>query len=162
MQGGESLYYGTRPSPAPFNIVTKGFSDKPEGQFTVAADTLNGRHLDGFVSDSIGRNHFVIYGSEDPVFGLSGLPHPGLSAERHRSGPRLRCHHPGRQVRLRFQRQRPLEYFVPAHRRRSGYAYPFGVSLDVNSRKEDLATTKLDVDFTDKISLYVKAYYHLW
>src|SRR6185437_3727968 len=47
------------------NIITKDFSDRPDGAMTVGIDSNDTRHLDGFFRDTLGGNHFVVYGSAD-------------------------------------------------------------------------------------------------
>jgi vitamin B12 transporter len=162
MEGGEALFYGTQAVAGAVNIVTKSFSAKPEGQFTVGADTLNGRHIDGFVSDSIGAHHFVIYGSSDRSSGYQAFrtqDYQPSATDRDR----------GYDVttlggKYAFDFNNNIRWNV-SYQHTDGeldFAYPYRVARNVNSRREDLATTKLDVDFSDSVSLYTKAYYHLW
>ncbi len=96
------------------------------------------------------------------ILGLSSLPFPGLSAERHGSRPGVRRYDSGRQYAYDFNDNIRWDVSYLHTDADLDFAYPYRVARDVNSRKEDLATTKLDYDVTDKVSLYVKAYYHLW
>ena len=70
IEGGQALFYGTQAVAGAVNIVTKQFSDQPDGSLSVAADTIHDRHFDGYVRDAIGNNQFVIYGSDDKSSGF--------------------------------------------------------------------------------------------
>ena len=48
LDGGQALFYGTQAVAGAVNIVTKSFSDHPDGAFSLGADSENGRHLDGY------------------------------------------------------------------------------------------------------------------
>jgi outer membrane cobalamin receptor len=162
LEGGEALFYGTQAVAGAVNIVTKSFSDKLEGQFTVAADTLNGRHLDGFVSDSVGSNHFVIYASSDRSSGYQAFrttDYQPSATDRDRGYSVTTL---GGKYAFDFSDNVRWDVSYQHTDADLDFALPYRVARDVNSRKEDLATTKLDIDVSDKVSFYTKAYYHLW
>jgi outer membrane cobalamin receptor len=162
MEGGEALYYGTQAVAGAVNIVTKDFSDQPDGQFTVGADTLNGRHIDGYARDSIGGSHFVIYGSSDNSSGFRAFrpqDYQPSNTDRDRSYGVTTL---GAKYAYDLTPNLRWNIFYQHTDADLDFAMPFRVARDVNSRKEDLATTKLDYDISGKVSLYVKAYYHLW
>ena len=70
IEGGQALFYGTSAVAGAINIVTKAFSETPDGAVTVAADTIHDRHFDGYARDTIGNNQFVVYGSADKSTGF--------------------------------------------------------------------------------------------
>lgn len=42
------------------------------------------------------------------------------------------------------------------------FGLPYRVSRNVNDRREDLGTLKLDYDVNQNVGLYLKGYYHSW
>lgn len=162
MQGGEALYYGTQAVAGAVNIVTKPFSTTLVGQFSMGADTLNGRHLDGFVSDAAGGHHFVLYGSSDrstgyQAFRTSDYQPSGTDRDRGYDVTTL-----GGKYAFDFGKSIRWDISYQHTDGDLDFALPYRVARNVNSRKEDLATTKLDVDVSDDVVLYTKAYYHQW
>ena len=162
MEGGQALFYGTQAVAGAINIVTKDFSDRRDAQFTVGADSLNGRHVDGYARDSIGANHFVIYGSSDNSSGYRAFrpqDYQPSNTDRDRGYGVTTI---GGKYAYDFSPGARWTIFYQHTDANLDFAMPFRVARDVNSRKEDLATMKLDYDVSDKVSLYVKAYYHEW
>src|ERR1700761_4147211 len=43
LEGGQALFYGTQSVAGAINVVTRDFSDNPNGSMTVGADTNDGR-----------------------------------------------------------------------------------------------------------------------
>src|ERR1700761_4838584 len=74
IQGGESLFYGTQAVAGAVNIITKSFSDTPDGAITLGGDTNYGGHIDGYFRDRLGPGDFVIYGSLDTSRGFRPFP----------------------------------------------------------------------------------------
>jgi outer membrane cobalamin receptor len=162
LDGGEALYYGTQAVAGAVNIVTKSFSDVPQARFSVGADTLNGRHLDGFASDSVGANHFVVYGSNDRSSGYHAFrteDYQPSDTDRDRGYDVTTV---GGKYAFDFNDKVRWNISYQHTEGDLDFAQPYRVARDVNSRKEDLATLKLDFDVTDTVALYTKAYYHLW
>lgn len=56
------------------NIVTKPFTDKPDGNLTLGGDTNDGKHIDGNFRDALGKHEFVLYGSHDESSGYKPFP----------------------------------------------------------------------------------------
>jgi len=70
IEGGQALFYGTQAVAGAINIVTKSFSETPDGDLSISADTNEGRHFDGYARDAIGRSQFVVYASGDKSSGF--------------------------------------------------------------------------------------------
>src|SRR5580698_3602748 len=70
LDGGQALFYGTQAVAGAVNIVTKSFSDHPDGAVSVGGDSNNGRQVQGYFRDSIGGNHFVAYALHDESTGI--------------------------------------------------------------------------------------------
>src|SRR6202522_4173681 len=61
LDGGQALFYGTQAVAGAVNIVTKAYSDHPDGSISVGGDSNNGKQAQGFYRDTIGNNRFVVY-----------------------------------------------------------------------------------------------------
>ena len=162
LEGGQALFYGTSAIAGAINVVTRPFSKTPEGRITVAGDTNRGRHLDAFFGDSIGKSQFVVYGSADKSDGyLAFRPQDYQPSSTHRRR--------GYQVltlgaKYAYDVTDDLRFSASYQHTDADldYAQPFRVARDVNSRKEDLATVKIDYQAMDRLSLYLKGYWHNW
>ena len=47
LDGPQALFYGTQSVAGAINIITKSFSDTPDGGFSVGGDTNSSKHVDG-------------------------------------------------------------------------------------------------------------------
>jgi vitamin B12 transporter len=162
LEGGEALFYGTSALAGAVNIVTRPFSATPAGLLSIAGDSNHGKHFDGNFADSFGPQHLAIYGSSDRSDGYRAF--------------RLQDYQPSATVRSRA-------YDVDMYGVKYGldlsdslrlsstfqhtdadldYALPFRVARDVNSRREDLATARVDYSLNDQIGFFLKGYYHSW
>jgi vitamin B12 transporter len=162
MEGGQALFYGTAAVAGAVNIVTKSFSDKPEGGVNVAADTSEGRHADGYFSDGLGANHFVIYGSLDKSDGYRSFRREVYqpSATMRDRGYDIKT--VGAKYGFDFTEDLRLSATYQHTDADLDFALPFRVARNVNQRKEELATAKLDYALNDNVAFYLKGYFHQW
>lgn len=162
LEGGQSLFYGTSAIAGAVNVVTRGFSERPDGQATLGVDTNGGRHIDGYYRDSYGKSHVVLYGSADKSDGYKAFrdqDYQPSATDRHRS---YDVYTLGAKYALDVTDQLRLSASYQHTDADLDFALPYRVARDVNSRKEDLATVKADYTPTDRLSFYLKAYYHRW
>jgi outer membrane cobalamin receptor len=80
LEGAQALFYGTQAIAGAINVVTKDFSETPNGALSAGFDSNMGRHFDGFFRDTVDGHHFVVYGSSD------------VQRAHHRRQIRLRFH----------------------------------------------------------------------
>lgn len=162
LEGGQSLFYGTQAVAGAVNIVTRPFTDQRDGKLTVSGDTNGAVHGDGVFRDTVGKVPFVLYGSVDHSDGFHAFrdqDYQPSNTDRDRGydvvtlGGKL-GYDVTKDLRLSASYQRTWADL--------DYAQPFRVARDVNSRKEDLATIKIDYDMTDRLAFYIKGYYHNW
>jgi vitamin B12 transporter len=162
LEGGEGLFYGTQAVAGAVNIVTKQFSDRPDGQVAFGLDTNEGKHANAYFRSAFGDNRFVVYGSKDKAQGFkpfSDADYQPSSTDRKRGydvnnfGVKY-AYDFGDMVRTSFGYQHTDA--------KLDYARPFAVRSAFNNRNEDLATAKIDVSAGENLALFVKAYYHDW
>jgi outer membrane cobalamin receptor len=162
IEGGQALFYGTEAIAGAVNIVTKGFTDTPDGAVTVAADTNTGKHADGYARNSVGKSEFVVYASADRSDGFQ----PFRDEDYQPSGTNHQRPYEVLTEGIKYAYNFTDDIRVTADEQHTnatlGYANPFQTYDEFNDRTEDLATVKLDAKFSDVFQMFIKSYYHLW
>jgi len=162
VEGGQALFYGTQAVAGAINIVTKAFADQPDGALSIAADSNQGKHADGYARDAIGKSQIVAYLSGDQSNGYQ----PFRTEDYQPSGTDHRRAYNVLTLGLKYAynftdsiRASVDEQHTNA---RLDFANPFQVATEYNERSEDLLTAKLDGKFSDALQLFIKPYYHWW
>jgi vitamin B12 transporter len=162
LEGGEGLFYGTQSVAGTVNIVTRQFSEHPDGQVEMGLDTNQGKHANGFFRTSLGEHRFVAYASKDKADGFQ----PFNDADYQASGTDRKRGYDVANYGLKYAYD-----FGDAVRTSFGYQHtdakldyvrPFGIARASNDRNEDLLTGKVDIVAGEHLLLYVKGYYHDW
>ncbi len=65
LEGQQALFYGTQGVAGAINILTKSFSDTPDGGFSIGGDTHEGKHVDGYFRNTLAGQHVVLFASDD-------------------------------------------------------------------------------------------------
>jgi outer membrane cobalamin receptor len=162
LDGGQGLFYGTSAVAGVINIVTRPFTDTPQGRLSVGGDTNDSVTANGYVSGAVGGGQAVAYVSYDESRGFKPFPDADFqpsATDRHR-GYRLTSAGvkyaydltPNLRVTASYQH---TEGFVDAIR-------PTSAAKAINQRNEDIAWAKLDWTINDKVQLFVKGYDHWW
>lgn len=162
LEGGQALFYGTGALAGAINIVTHPFTDVPQASVNVGADTHWGRHLDGFFSDGFGPQKVVLYGSFDKSDGYRAFrpqDYQPSATDRDRGYDVWTA---GAKYAFDFTDQLRVSASYQRTNADVDFALPYRIARDVNSRREDLATFKIDYDLDDRTGFYVKSYYHRW
>jgi outer membrane cobalamin receptor len=162
LDGGQALFYGTQAVAGAINIVTKGFSDHPDGAVSVGYDTNQAQQYNGYYRDTLGSNHFVVYATHDQAPGIQPFPDDEFQ--------------PSGTDRRRFYKVTSLgaKYaydfadnltFTAAYEHTNAnldFAQPELTAIAYNQRNEDLVSAKIDYAPSDEFKLYIKDYYHWW
>jgi outer membrane cobalamin receptor len=162
LDGGQALFYGTQAVAGAINIVTKPFATALTGQVLISADTNNSRHIDANAADRLGVGQFVLYGSADKSEGYDAFRAQDYqrSATHHKRG--YEVYTLGGKYAVDVSDQVRLTASYQHTDADLDFAAPYRVARNVNSRKEDLATAKLDYQVSDRLGLFVKTYWHNW
>ena len=171
LEGPQALFYGTQGIAGAINVITKDFSDRPDGAVAVGFDTNDTRHLDGFFRDTLGGNHFVVYGSADKSEGYQPFrdqDYQPSATNRKRGFDVLTIG--GKYAYdltddLRFSASEQhtdakLDYAYPS--RTSSSSIAGTPTTAFNQRNEDILSSKLDYTPGDRLQFYLKGYYHWW
>ena len=161
LEGGQSLFYGTQALAGVVNIVTKPFTTDTRGQFSGGLDTNKGRHVNGYVSGSLGAHQFVAYASSDQAEGyrpFSASETEPSATDRRRSYDVVTL---GAKYGYDLARNLRFSALYQHTDAKLDLAAPARVSESFNKRDEDLAWAKLDYT-SPALDLYVKGYFHDW
>lgn len=160
LKGGESLFYGTQGVAGAINMVTRSFSDQPDGQLVLNADSNDGYGLSGYARGALNEHKFVVYGSKNESDGYRQYDLYEPSATDRKRGYDVENigvkygYDLGDRARidvLYHHTDALLDNNSPARTKRS-----------YNNRDEDVASVKLAYDVADNVQLLVKGYLHDW
>ena len=162
LQGGESLFYGTSATAGVVNIVTKPFSTGPESSLSLATDSNDSHHFDGYYSNTFGTEQLVFYGSLDKSDGYHAFREQDYQPSNTDRDRGYDVKTIGAKYAHDFSRDVKLSLSYQHTDADLDFAQPYLVARNVNSRKEDLTTIKLDYALSDSVGFYLKSYYHKW
>ena len=162
LNGGQALFYGTQAVAGAINIVTKGFSDHPDGAISLGYDTNQAQQYNGYYRDTVGNNHFVVYATHDQSPGFQPFP----DDEFQPSGTDRRRFYKVTSVGGKYAYDFADNFTVTADYEHTNanldFAQPQLTAIAYNQRNEDLVSAKIDYAPSDEFKLYIKDYYHWW
>ena len=162
LEGGQGLFYGTQGIAGAINIVTKPFSADRRAAFSLGGDSNSGVRGDGFYSNSFGKHQLVAYASIDKSDGTQAfrdVDYQPSATDRSRS---YRVMTGGLKYAYDLSDKTRVSASYQYTDADLDFAMPFRVASNINARKEYIATAKLDSDLNDRVSVYLKGYYHWW
>lgn len=162
LKGGQGIFYGTQSVGGVVNIVTKSLQDEPDGQVGTGVNTNDGYSAHGYYRSSIGAHRYLFYASKDYADGFQPFRDEDIqpsTTDRDRSydvnvGGVKYGVDMGENTTLSLQYQRTENEL--------DFARPALNAHTVNERVEDILMARLDYLPSDKMGLFVKAYYHNW
>ncbi len=162
LEGGEGLFYGTQAVAGTVNIVTKQFSEQPDGRVSLGLDTNDGKHANGYFRTAVGGHRFVLFASKDDADGYQPFrdrDYEPSSTDRKRGYDVLNYG-----VKYAFDFSDDLRTSVTYQHTDAtlDYARPVGIRAASNDRDEDLVTAKLDYKSGDHLQFFLKGYWHDW
>jgi vitamin B12 transporter len=163
LDGGQALMYGTQSSAGAVNIVTRSFSDRPDGAVSVGGDTNGGYHLNGYFRGGLGPNHLVLYASRDEADGFQQFrdqDYQPSSTDRER-GYEVTTF--GGKYSLQMSAAlRASVLYQMTDATLDHTSQPKSIARAVNEREEQILSGKIDFIPGETFGLYVKGYYHWW
>jgi outer membrane cobalamin receptor len=162
LNGGQALFYGTQAVAGAINIVTKGFSDHPDGAVSLGYDTNQAQQYNGYYRDTLGNNHFVVYATHNQSPGFEPFP----DDEFQPSGTDRRRFYKVTSVggKYAYDFADNLTFTADYEHTNANldFAQPQLTAIAYNQRDENLVSGKIDYAPSDEFKLYIKDYYHWW
>jgi outer membrane cobalamin receptor len=162
LEGGQALFYGTEAAAGAVDIVTKQFTDTPDGAVSVGGDTNESGHFDGYYRDSIDRNHFVVYADVDASQGFRPFRNQDIQPSDTDRDRAYRVYTAGAKYAYDFSDDLRYSALIQHTTAKLNFSLPFFVESAFNDRDETVLTSKLDYTPSDAFQFFVKGYYHWW
>ena len=164
LEGPQALFYGTQGIAGAINIVTKDFSDRPDGRVSVGADTNNGRHVDGYFRDTLaGGHHLVVYGSSDKSEGFSPFRDSDYQPSQTDRKRGYDVQTIGGKYAYDFSNDVRFTLSEQHTDAKVDFLFgPQGIRQAFNERNEDVLSAKIDYTASDRLQFFLKGYYHWW
>ena len=162
LEGPEALFYGTQGVAGAINVITKDFSENPNGAFAVGADSNDSRHVDGYFRDTLAGNHFVVFGSSDHSSGFRPFrlqDYQPSATDRDRS---FDLRSAGVKYAIDPTDDLRFSAMFQHNEGRLDDVAPELVSVEYNQRDENVLSAKLDYTPSESVQLFVKGYMHHW
>src|SRR5580698_9413716 len=162
LNGGQALFYGTQAVAGAINIVTKGFSDHPDGAISLGYDTNQAQQYNGYFRDTVGNNHFVVYATHDQSPGFQPFPDDEFQPSGTDRRRFYKVTSVGGKYAYDFADDLTFTAEVDHTNANLDFARPQSTAIAYNQRDESLVSGKIDYAPSDEFKLYIKDYYHWW
>jgi outer membrane cobalamin receptor len=162
LEGTQALFYGTQGVAGAINILTKSFSDSPDGAVAAGGDTNQGKHVDAYFRNTLAGQHFVVFGSSDQAQGFQPFrdqDYQPSSTDRHRS---YNLRTVGVKYAVDPTEALRLSASFQHTEGRVDDSQPQRVATAFNDRNENIVTGKLDYTAGDTVQFFAKGYLHTW
>jgi vitamin B12 transporter len=162
LEGGQALFYGTQGVAGAINVVTKEFTDTPDGAVSLGGDTNGGGHADGYFRDSLDRNHFVLYADMDISQGFQPFraqDYQPSSTDRNRA---YSVYTIGGKYAYDLTDDLRFSTLYQFDHGKLDDSAPEQVFQAKNDRDENIVSGKIDYTPSDDMQFFAKGYYHRW
>jgi outer membrane cobalamin receptor len=162
LEGGQALFYGTQGVAGAINVVTKDFTENPNGAVSLGGDTNGSGHADGYFRDSLGRSHFVLYADLDISQGFQPFrtqDYQPSNTDRNRA---YSVYTVGGKYAYDLTDDLRLSTLAQFDHGKLDYAQPELVYQARNERDETIVSGKVDYTPSDTMQFFAKGYYHRW
>ncbi|MGC4027355.1 MAG: TonB-dependent receptor [Steroidobacteraceae bacterium] len=158
LKAGQGLLYGTQAAAGVINIVTRAFSDTPDGEISAGADSRNGMHVNGYARGAVGKHHFVGWASKDESDGywLYDALQPNATTRKRRYDVASFG------LKYGFDFTDSTRLTLQGVHTEAALDYPNLSNTNVNDRSEDVLSARLDLTPSEQVELYLKGYVHKW
>jgi outer membrane cobalamin receptor len=158
LKGGQGLLYGTQAVAGVINVVTRAFSETPDGAVSVGGDSRDGLHMIAYGRGSLGAHHFVAWASKDKTDGYSLF-----DAYQPNATTRDRQYDVDSYgLKYGFDFTDALRLTLQGVHTEAALDYPGVASTNVNDRNEEVLSGRLDYSPSEQVELFVKGYLHDW
>lgn len=158
LKGGHGLMYGTQAIAGVINVVTRGFSDTPDGQVTLGAGSHGTVRANAYARGAAGDHKFVGWVSRDQTDGYEIYDHYQPTATNRKRAYEV----DSVGLKYGYDFTEDLHLSLTGIHTEATLDYPNVANVSVNDREEQIVTAKLDYVPAGRINLLAKAYYHSW
>jgi vitamin B12 transporter len=162
LEGGQGLFYGPQSVAGVVNVITKGFTEATDGDFSVGADSNDGAHVNGYLRGGSSKDKYVMFASLDQADGFQPFP----DADYQPSITNRKRGYDVKEIGVKYAHDfNDSLRFNVAYEKVDGEldnAYPAVVQKAFNARDEDIFSGTLDFRPRDDLQFYVKTYFHQW
>ena len=162
LDGPQALFYGTQSVAGAINIITKSFSDTPDGGFSIGGDTNQSKHLDAYFRDSFGSQHFVVFASDDQSHGFRPFRDEDFQPSGTQHDRSFNIRTVGGKYAVDFTDALRLTATAQHTEGRVDDPAPEFISTAFNQRDEDIYSGKLDYTPNEQVQFFTKGYFHDW
>ena len=162
LDGPQALFYGTQSVAGAINIITKSFSDTPDGGFSIGGDTNQSKHLDAYFRDSFGSQHFVLFASDDQSHGFRPFRDQDFQPSGTQHDRSFNIRTVGAKYAVDFTDALRLTATAQHTEGRVDDPAPEFISTAFNQRDEDIYSGKLDFTPNEQVQFFAKGYFHDW
>ncbi len=158
LKGGQGLMYGTSAMAGVINVVTRSFSDTPDGSVTVGAGSNGLRRVNGYGRGALGKHKFVVWGSQDENDGYEVFTQYQPNAVNRKRNYDVSS------VGLKYSYEftDDLRLSVTGIHTEAALGYPNLRNTSINDRNEEIVSARLDYTPSDEMQFFLKSYYHDW
>lgn len=158
LKGSHSLMYGTQAIAGVVNVVTRGFSNTPDGAITVGTGSDGLRRVNGFARGAVGDHKFVAWASHDKTDGYEIYSRYQPDSQYRKRGYDV----DSVGLKYGYEFTPELSLSLTGIHTLAKVDYPNVRNVSVNDRTEDIISAKLDWLPSDTAQFFLKGYYHTW
>ncbi len=158
LKGGHGLLYGTQAIAGVVNVVTRSFSDQPDGAITVGAGSHGMMRLNGYGRGSIGDHQLVFWASRDETDGYEIYDAYQPTATHRNRGYQV----DSLGVKYGYDFAGDFSVTVTGIHTEARLDYPNVSNVSVNDREENILSMRLDYMPEEGAQFFLKGYYHSW
>ena len=158
LKGGWGMMYGTQAIAGVVNVVTRSFSDTPDGAISVGTGSDGLRRLNGYARGALGDHKFVVWVSHDESDGYEIYSDYQPSATHRKRGYDV----DSVGLKYGYDFTSDLRLTLMGIHTEAALDYPGVSNVSVNDRIEDIFSARLDYTPSDAAQFFLKSYYHDW
>ncbi len=158
LKGGHGLLYGTQAIAGVVNVVTRSFSDQPDGAITVGAGSHGLMRLNGYGRGSLGDHQFVFWASRDQTDGYEIYDAYQPNAINRKRGYEV----DSAGLKYGYDFSSDLSITLMGIHTQARLDYPNVSNTSVNDREENIVSMRLDYMPDQGAQFFLKSYYHAW
>lgn len=162
LKGGQGIFYGTQSVGGVVNIVTRVLQDEPGGAAGAGVHSNDGYSAHAWHRSALGAHRYLLYASRDQAGGFRPYREADFQPSTTDRERGYEVNVGGLKYGADLGANTTLSVQLQRTDNELDFARPALNAHTVNERVEDILTARLDYLPSDRVGLYVKAYYHDW